>query len=146
MQGVTDIYSKKLEKTVSMSEPVVENLENGYSLIYSSSDMKYINKDGEIVENTEIYADEKMHPFCQNGKWGFANKNDEIMVNCEYDIVTEVNEYGFAGVKKDGKWGVVNEDGQIIVKPEYELDVYYFPQFVGEYLLIQSEIVYCVKL
>ena len=47
-------------------------------------------------------------------------------------MVTEFNEYGFAGIKLDGKWGVINENGEIIQDPIYELDNI-SPIFIGKY-------------
>ena len=49
-----------------------------------------------------------------NGKWGFVNEENKLIINNEYDMVTEFNKYGFAGIKKGGKWGVVNIKGEII--------------------------------
>ena len=105
--------------------------------------MKYINSKGEVVENVEVYPNKKLHTIQKDGKWGLTDSSGNLVVECEYDIATELNEYGFAGVKKDGKWGVIDETGKVIVEPTYELDTYYFPQFIGKYRLIQSEIVYC---
>lgn len=141
-----DIYSKDLQKTVTMEDAIVNNLENNYAVIYSESDMKYINSDGNIVTNTEVYPEEKLYAIQEDGKWGFADSSKKITIKCEYDIVTEFNKYGFAGIKKDGKWGVVSEDGKIIVEPTYELETYYFPEFIGKYILNQYEITYCEKL
>ena len=47
-------------------------------------------------------------------------------------MVTELNDYGFAGTKKDGKWGVVNSDGTVIVDPTYEIK-WDEPEFIGRY-------------
>lgn len=144
--NLIDIYSKDLEKTVTMEDGIVNSLEDGYAIVYSETDMKYINSDGNVIENTEVYPDKKLYAIQKDGKWGFADSSKKIVIECEYDIVTEFNKYGFAGIKKDGKWGVVNEDGKIIVEPTYELDTYYFPQFIGKYILIQSEITYCEEI
>ncbi len=138
-----DIYAKDLDKTITMEDAIVETLEGRYGICYSENEMKYFNQDGEIVENTEVYPDKKLYATCQNDKWGFCDLSGKQIVECQYDIVTEYNQYGFAGIKKDGKWGVANENGEIIVEPSYELDTYYFPQFIGKYRLMQSEIVYC---
>ncbi len=142
-QNSVDIYSKDLDKTITMEDGIVESLENGYGICYSENDMKYFNQEGKLVENTEVYPDKKRYSNCQNGKWGFCDSSGKTVVECQYDIVTEFNKYGFAGIKKDGKWGVVDEEGNVIVEPSYELDTYYFPQFIGKYRLTQSEIVYC---
>lgn len=145
MNDLVEIYSKDLDKTVTMKSGIVEPLENGYSIVYSENDIKHIDKEGNVVSNTEVYSDKMLYSIEKNGKWGFADSNKSVVIKCEYDIVTEFNKYGFAGIKKDGKWGVVNESGKVIVKPSYELDTYYFPQFVGKYMLIQSEITYCIE-
>ena len=47
-------------------------------------------------------------------------------------MVTEINEYGFAGIKKDRKWGVINKNGDIIQEPTYELESI-SPIFIGKY-------------
>lgn len=143
MSHLVDIYSEDLEKTVTLEGGIVESVHDEYSIVYSETDMRYINSVGQVVENTEVYPNKKMYASQTNGKWGFADANGRFVVECEYDIVTEFNEYGFAGIKKDGKWGVIKEDGEVIVEPTYELDTYYFPQFIGKYRLIESEIIYC---
>ncbi len=143
MKNLVDIYSEDLRKTVTMEDGVVEHINQEYSICYSEKDMKYINSVGQVVPNTEVYPNKKLYATQKDGTWGFADQNENIVVACQYDIVTEFNQYGFAGIKKDGKWGIVNEEGEIIVEPMYELETYYFPQFIGKYLLIQSEMTYC---
>ena len=69
-----------------------------------------------------------------NGKWGFVNEENKLIVNNEYDMVTEFNKYGFAGIKKGGKWGVINSNGDIILEPTYESDEL-SPVFIGKYCL-----------
>ena len=82
----------------------------------------------------------------EDGKWGFKDKQGNIVVNAKYDIVTELNEYGFAGVYQEGKWGVIDNKGNEIVVPTYELETYYSPSFVGKYLLEELEVVYCTEI
>lgn len=142
-QNFIDIYDKDLNKTVTMEDAIVETIANGYSILYSQTDIKYINENGQIVQNTEVYPGENLYATQENGKWGFSDATGKNVVKCEYAIVTEFNEYGFAGIKKEDKWGVVNKNGKIIVEPTYELDTYYFPQFIGKYRLLQTNGVYC---
>ena len=61
-------------------------------------------------------------------------------------MVTEINEYGFAGINQAGKWGVVDETGKVIVEPSYEIESYYFPKFIGKYLYEQTETIHCIAL
>lgn len=141
-----DIYSSNLEKVLTMSEGVVENVADKYVSIYSKTELKYINENGEIVSNTEVFPDAKLYAYqADDGKWGFADKNGNVVVDCKYDIVTELNEYGFAGVLQDGKWGVIDSSGKEVVVPTYEIETYYFPSFIDKYLLEELETVYCTE-
>ena len=87
-----------------------------------------------------------MYAISHNGKWGYADKNGNIILEAQYDMVTEINEYGFAGINKDGKWGVVDKEGKIIVEPTYQIESYYFPKFIGKYLYEQTETIHCIDL
>ena len=55
-----------------------------------------------------------------------------MVVNYNYEAVTESNKYGFAGIKQNGKWGVADSEGKIIVEPTYELNNDE-PTFIGQY-------------
>ena len=39
---------------------------------------------------------------------------EQILEAIEQMKVTELNELGFAGIKKEGKWGVIDKDGNVI--------------------------------
>ena len=141
-----DIYSKKIEKVLTMHDAVVEAVSKEYVSIYSGTELKYINNVGELVSNTEVYKDLKLYSYqADDGKWGFVDKDGNVVVDCKYDVVTEFNEYGFAGVFQENKWGVIDENGKVVVVPEYELVTYYSPTFVGKYLLEELETKYCIE-
>lgn len=140
------LYDSKLEEVFVLENAVVQKVNDNYTVIYSDTEMKYINKDGKVVENTEVYPDNKLYSIQKDGKWGFVNNSGEIVVPCKYDLVTELNSYGFAGVKQDGKWGVIDEKGKELVVPVYEIDSYYFPQFIGKYELYRSDTLVCLEL
>ena len=141
-----DLYSEKMEKTLTMQDAVVESVNDDYISIYSNTELKYINKLGELVSNTEVFKDFKLYSYqADDGKWGFKDATGNLVVECKYDIVTELNEYGFAGICQDNKWGVIDENGKVIVVPTYEIESYYSPSFVGKYLLEEQETVYCVE-
>ena len=143
-ETTVDIYSNKIEKILSMENGIVEKVDDNYFVVYSNKDMKYINHNGEEVKNTEVFKDRKLYATqSPEGKWGFASNSGELKIEYKYDRVTELNEYGFAGVVKDGLWGVIDEEGKEIVPPTYNLDVYYEPKFVGKYLMEENEALYC---
>ena len=84
------------------------------------------------IKNIELFKDNKIFANKWGDKWGFVDKNGNKIVDYNYDKVTEVNKYGFAGIEKDGLWGVVDSNGKIIVEPQYKLNDIE-PTFIGEY-------------
>lgn len=133
---VTDLYSKQMEKICEMENANIEIKEN-YVKVYNETETKYFDLDGKELKNTEVFTNNSLFASSENGKWGFIDSNGNKVVDCQYDRVTEFNEYGFAGVKKDGKWGVINSQAQEIVAPAYELDGQLNPSFIGKYYQVK---------
>lgn len=144
--GNVDMYNSKLEKILTISGGIVEKVDENYIVIYSQTERVYVNNNGDFVQNTEVFPDNKLFAVKQNEKWGFADKSGKVVVQCEYDMVTAFNEYGFAGVMQAGKWGVINENGEIVANPSYEIETYYFPSFVGEYKIEYTDTKHCVEI
>ena len=132
----TRLYSKDMTKVCEMTNANVEVKEN-YIKISNELDTKYFDKDGKELNNTEVYPNNTLFAKKENDKWGFANKNGNIVVEAKYDKVTEFNEYGFAGVRLDGKWGVINSAGEEVLAPIYMLNEETEPYFIGSYYRVQ---------
>ena len=147
-KGTTvDIYSKNIEKVLTMENGIVESINKDYIAINSDTELKYINSEGKIVENTEVYKDYKIYSYqAEDGKWGYKDVNGNVVVDCRYDLVTELNQYGFAGIYQEGKWGVIDASGKVVVVPSYEIDTYYLPSFMGKYLLQEQYGAQCIEL
>lgn len=127
-----EIYNNKMEKVASMKEATLKE-ENNYIVLYSDTERKYFDNEGNEIENTTIFSDLALFAFkSESGKWGFKNKEGTVVIEPSYDMVTELNANGFAGIKKDNKWGVINEKGEIILQPSYEIE-WNEPQFIGPY-------------
>ena len=126
-----EIYSKEFQKISELDNAKIEQNDN-YIKLYNNDEIKYIANEGRELKNTELFKDNKIFAIKQNDKWGFADANGKIIVECKYDEVTEVNKYGFAGIKLDNLWGIVNSEGKIIVKPKYKINESN-PVFIGEY-------------
>lgn len=132
--NITEIYSKNMKKICELENAILENNKE-YIKIYNDKEIKYILKDEVEVNNTEIFKNNKIFAKKQGTKWGFINSNGNKVVEYKYEKVTEVNKYGFAGIKQNGKWGVINSEGKIIIEPKYELNEDE-PIFIGEYYQI----------
>jgi hypothetical protein len=130
--NVTEIYSEEFKKICEMQDATVENKDE-YIIIKNEDSIKYISKEGNVLENKELFTNNNIFAKSKDGKWGFVDINGNKIVDFKYDKVTEVNQYGFAGIKLDGKWGVINNNGDIIVEPIYNLNNNEEPTFIGEY-------------
>lgn len=130
------LLNKEMKIVCNMNNANIEKKEN-YVVIYSKDDMKYFDYSGNEISYKNLYPNNKLYAKKINGKWGFIDKEDKLIIQNEYEMVTEFNNYGFAGIKKDGKWGVVNSEGTIIQEPIYELK-WENPSFIGKYYKVQA--------
>lgn len=145
--GMCDIYSKNInEKVLSMQDAVVETVNDDYTIVHSNTECCYIDKNGQVVSNTEVYSKNKVFAFQENGKWGYKDKSGKVLVEPTYDFATDINEYGFGGIILEGKWGVVTSNGEVLKQPQFTLETYYLPIFIGEYLLEVSDTYHCLEL
>ena len=116
-----ELFSKDL-KSIGIFENANIKKEDNYIEINSKNKTVYIDLNGNILENEELFKNNNLFSVQENGKYGFKDKTGKIVVNCVYDEVTEFNEYGFAGIKQDGKWGVIDQNKNIILEPTYEFE------------------------
>lgn len=103
-----------------------------YIQVITAKESYYLTVNGKKVDNKTVYIDNMIYASKSNKKWGFVDLKDNVIVDYKYDEVTEINEYGFAGIKKNGKWGVINKNGEVILEPTYQSDVIN-PTFIGIY-------------
>lgn len=129
----TDIYSKDMTKVYELTDAIIKKLNQDTVKVYNTTDMQYFDTDGNIKGSKEAFQNNNLFAKKQNDKWGFVDTNGNTVVDYQYDEVTELNEYGYAGVKKDGKWGIIDQNGNIIVDNIYEINTQEDINFIGEY-------------
>ena len=128
---MTEIYSEKISKIVELKNAVIQVNDN-YLKVFNDNDVKYLSKDGQEITNIDVFTNNKIFAKKYNDKWGFIDASGKEIVDFKYEKVTDINKYGFAGIKLNGKWGVIDNEGKIIVEPSYELNDSE-PVFIGEY-------------
>ena len=133
--NITRIFSRDMIEICEMKNAIIEK-EDNYIKIYNDNESKYISLEGKELKNTEVYANNKLFTNVQNNRWGFVDKNGNIIVDYKYEKATEFNKYGFAAVKKNGKWGAINEKGEEVVEPKFEINGKLEPSFIGSYYKI----------
>lgn len=133
------LYNLNMKEIVSMDNAIVKEVkdEKSYILLYSDTDFKYLDKKGNILTSQNLFENNTLFAKNINGKWGFVDKAGNLKVQNDYELVTDFNKYGFAGIKKDGKWGSINQNGEIVQEPTYDLKRN-IPEFVGKYYRVNA--------
>ncbi len=109
--------------------------EKGYLEMKQGEEYKYYNFKFEDKSIVEIKTSNTLFKSKKDGKYGFVDKDGKIIVDYQYDDVTEQNSYGYAGIKKDGKWGSINNKGEVVQEPTYNLEDYLKIDFIGRWHL-----------
>lgn len=121
---LNNIYSKENISVISYPE---------YIQVYSANEVKYLDENGQELQNTEIFEN-KLYSKEKNGKWGFIDKEGNVIVDFIYDRTIEFNKEGFAGIKLANKWGVIDQEANVILQPTYQIDTGNVdPEFAGTY-------------
>ena len=129
----TKLLDENMKEIFKLNNANIFKYDN-YIKILTISDVNYIDLNGTVLNNTQIFNNNNLIAFKQNKKWGFKNKQGDIVIDAKYEMVTELDNYGFAGIKYNGKWGVINNNGDIIKNPTYEITTSVdLPIFIGEY-------------
>lgn len=133
----TDLFDRNFN--LKLSGIVSEiNTEKGYMKVRVDSNYKYYNFKFEEKKNTEILTGNTLFLSKKDGKYGYVNKDNVVVVNYIYEDATEQNDSGYVAVKKDGKWGTINSKGETIVEPSLALENNPIIDFIGEWHLAED--------
>ena len=132
----TQLYDKNFKQLCEMTNAIIKK-EDNYIKIYNDTETKYFDLEGNEKQNTDIFSDNQIYAKSKDGKWGFVDKSGNVVVDYIYDKATDLNSYGYAGIKLDGKWGVVDTSGKVIVEPTYTFNVQTEPQFIKDYYKVE---------
>ena len=133
-----DFTNDILDNTYNIKQSgILTNIDNekGYMEIKQGEDYKYYNFKFEEKKISEIYPNSTLYLSKKDGKYGFVDKEGNVVVDYIYDDATKQNEYGYSAIKKDGKWGAIDEKGNVIQEPTYNLDEYLKIDFIGRWHL-----------
>ena len=107
--------------------------DKGYLELRQNDEYNYYNFKFETRKASEIFTNHTLFLSKKDGKFGFVDKDGNVVVDHIYDDATEQNDYGYAGIKKDGKWGSIDEKGNVVQEPTYDLEEYLKIDFVGRW-------------
>lgn len=127
-----EIYNNKFEKKLDGIISDI-NSEKAYFRIYTGEEYKYYNLKFEEKKSQDVLTDNNLFLSKKDGKYGYVNKEGNIIVDYIYEDATEFNKYGYAAVKQDGKWGALDKNGAVVIKTTYDLNQNIMIDFIGKW-------------
>ena len=129
----TDIFDANLNKMLEKVIISEINIDSGYLRLRKDSEYKYYNFKFEEKSNIEVLSTNTLFLFKENGKYGYKNKNGEVIVDPIYDDAKEQNSFGYCAVKKGNLWGALKSDGTVVLAPSVNLDNYLYIDFIEKW-------------
>lgn len=106
---------------------------DGYIRVKVNDEYKFYNYSFEEKSNRDAYANHTLYVAKNDGKYGLVNREGTLVVQYEYEDITEQNDYGYVAIKKDGKWGVIDQYGNVVVEPKYDITDVSKVMFIGKW-------------
>ena len=125
-------YLIDINHEVKVTGTDVEVLD-GYIRAKVNDEYKFYNFKFEEKSNRDVYANHTLYAAKNDGKYGLVNRDGTLVIQYEYEDITEQNDYGYVAVKKDGKWGVIDQYGNTVVEPKYEISDISRVIFIGKW-------------
>lgn len=94
------------------------------AVVKRENDYELMNTKGEVYKTltgipTLKFASNDIFTVYKNGKWGYMDKQGEMITQAKYDSC-ESFKYGYGRFKMNGKWGIVDKSGKEIIEAKYE--------------------------
>lgn len=134
----TNLINRNFETKISNVIISEMNTDENYMRVRENGEYKYYTLHFEEIKNTDALKSNTLFLVKKDNKYGYVNKNGDLIVDYIYDDAMEQNSYGYCAVKKDGVWGVLASDGTLILKPSVNLDNYLYIQFVSTWHLFKD--------
>ncbi|MBP3707260.1 MAG: WG repeat-containing protein [Clostridia bacterium] len=131
----TYLIDRNLEVKVIANSVVVYN---GFIRANVNGEYKFYNLKFEEKSNRDAFTNNTLYVAKNDGKYGLVNKDGTLVVQYQYEDITEQNAYGYVGVKKDGKWGIIDQHGNVVVEPKYEFSDISKVTFIGKWHSVEE--------
>lgn len=132
--NILDVYDNKFDLKIS---GIIEDIDYNKSFIKvkSGKTYKYYMFNFQEKAEKDVYPENNLYMFEENGKVGFVNDKNNVIVPAIYDEAMVQNRYGFIPVSRNNKWGVLDHMGNVIVEPSLDLKQNLKIDFIKNYYL-----------
>ena len=128
------LYNNKFEKQFDGIISEV-NTQKGYLKIYIGEEYRYYNFKLEEKAPQEVLNSHILFLSKKDGKYGYVDKQGNVVVDYQYEEAREFNSYGYAAIKQNGVWGAIDKTGGIVSTPSYRMQDNLMIDFIGKWHL-----------
>ena len=133
--SMIDIINQAGKVTSGIKNAKIE-VEKTHVKLVSGTEMKYFTLEGKETTYQELFPGRDVFAYTENGKWGLKDKNGQVVVKAQFDMITEQSGNA-VGIKVGNKWGAIDLKGNIILEPKYEIN-WLGPKFLNKYYKIDN--------
>jgi hypothetical protein len=96
--------------------------DSGIAKVKKGDKKFYIDEDGRTLPFDEVRLPSKngLSAVRKGTKWGFINLKRKVVIDFQFDGVTDFSDDGLAGVNKDGKRGYIDITGNPVIDFKFE--------------------------
>lgn len=114
------------------------NYKSSYIKIKNGKTYKYYLFNFQEKDEKEVSPQNNLFLFEENGKLGFVNEKNNIIVPAIYDDAKTQNDFGYIAVSRNNKWGVLDYTGNVLVEPSLDLSKNPKIEFIKNYYLSEN--------
>lgn len=129
------LINADIEKISDQSFDDIKSFDNGTvsydGIMIASENSKYgiYDADGKkindfICKDADVYYGGAIAYEDETGKWGFVDKNGNVIIEPKYDKAKSFSN-NLAAVKSNGKWGFIDTEGRLVIDYQF-LNADYF--------------------
>lgn len=128
-----DIFNIDLSKQINGVISKID-FEKGIMELYQNDELKMYNFQFEEKTERDVYPENNLNLFKnEEGKYGYMNHQDRVIVEPIYDEAKFQNKYGYMAVSIDNKWGVLNYNGAVILEPTLDFSDFLIIDFIKDW-------------
>jgi WG containing repeat len=113
------------EEVVPLNYNASKLFADSMALVQSDDKLYYLDiATGHLIGQDKpyivrYYFSEGLARVSQGDKFGFINKNGELVIECKYEDAKNFSN-GLAAVKINGLWGFIDNGGNLVIQPRFD--------------------------
>lgn len=72
------------------------------------------------ISTVDVMFSQNYYPVKINQEWGLIDKNGQLAITPQYEVISNPQQFGYTLMQQDGKIGLLNRQGQLLLPAKYE--------------------------